>query len=197
MNDYVILFCQTIITLVFSFLFGLGLIKYYFNKNDNCNDNHKVQVNYREPSNYPAFNQNESPHSVSDAPQSNDYPESGYINKREPSNYPAFNQNESRHSVSGATQSDNNQESGDIHKRTPSSYPTFNKNESRHSVSGASQSDNNQESGHIHKRQSSYPAFNKNESRFSFSGSPYSNGEPPFVEDQLPSFPSGSALYYF
>ncbi|EGC30369.1 hypothetical protein DICPUDRAFT_157908 [Dictyostelium purpureum] len=176
MNDYLVLFCQTIITLVISFLFGLGLIKYYFNNkgnyygnyNNNCNgnnnDNHSYNYNIRGPSNYPAFNQCESRHSVSGAPQSSSNPESGHINKREPSDYPAFNQSESRHSVSCATQSNDNQESGHLHKRASSSYPTFNQDEARHSVSGSPQSYQNPES-----------PYQCNGENF--------NGEPPCVEE--------------
>ncbi|EGC32724.1 hypothetical protein DICPUDRAFT_155285 [Dictyostelium purpureum] len=197
MNDYVFLFCETIITLVISFLFGMVLIKYYFNDkngNNNCNNGNNYNngnvnnqsyyeqipyarpVSEREPSVYPTFNKNEARHSFSDEPQTSNNTETDQRYKREPSVYPTFNQKESQ---SATSPPDYQNESNSTYKKEASNYPAFNKCEARYSSSDGQQSSNSQESAYIHKRESSsYPSFNQNESRHSFSGAPQSHYNP-------------------
>ncbi|EGC30298.1 hypothetical protein DICPUDRAFT_157976 [Dictyostelium purpureum] len=170
MNHYVVLFCETIITIVFSFLFGMVLIKYYFN-NKNGNNNYNNGINHN----------NGNGNYQSNTPYYEQIPYDRPVSEREPSNYPTFNKSEARHSFSDEPQSSNYTETDHGHKSEPSVYPTFNQKESRHSVkkeqsphappeSATSPPDYQNEPNHTYKREASnYPNFNKNEARYSFS----------------------------
>ncbi|EGC37726.1 hypothetical protein DICPUDRAFT_149652 [Dictyostelium purpureum] len=198
MNDYVVLFFQTIITLVISFLLGMVLIKYYFNNkygnnnfnngnNYNNNGNGNYQSNASQYSCPPHYDECIAEKRAQEQAQKKHQAieELLYLRRQELQNQNQFNFESKPESYNDPPiinePSNYEKKSYDQpeSERETSNYPTFNKNEARHSFSDEPQSSNYTETDHIQNREPSvYPTFNQKESRHSLNKEQSPNAPP-------------------
>ncbi|EGC33913.1 hypothetical protein DICPUDRAFT_153953 [Dictyostelium purpureum] len=182
MNDYVVLFCEIIITVVISFLFGMVFIKYYFNNkigNNNGNYRNENGNNQSTTSQYacpPSCDEYLAEQRVQQQVQKKHQAieELLYLRKQELEKQKQFNfksTSQSHNDPPNMNDPSYYQQMPYAHpesEKEPSTYPTFNKNEALHSFSDDPQPSNNTESDHMFKREpSAYPTFNQKESRYS------------------------------